>query len=247
VKTAPTNFKINNYVAQCYLAYGHADKAFSYIKDNPGVFSERYLLSAWSSLMSIASDYGSVEVMDKVLSEYQQVTTKGGLNPQNVASIMGFGSRIVYKLYSDGKYEEAIARADADLKKFSENIEGLKEHEFFTKEGVHPELRKYYYEVSYPSTMITVLNYRAMALIKLQKLEGIYQPFEEMLKAAEALSFADDSPYRAQPWYLKYRILYTISNVARLAGDTAKANDFAAQGKTAYEKFRAIYEEMSKK
>ncbi|GAB4150149.1 MAG: hypothetical protein Kow00107_00610 [Planctomycetota bacterium] len=248
VQVAPNNFKINNYVAQCYLAYGYPEMAFDYIKSNPQVFSDRYFMNAWSSLMSIATDYGDDKTMDSVLEQIVKVYEKDGLTPPELASIHGFQSRVIGYLNSQKRYEEAVKRADENLKWFDGKAKELENSPFFTSNAANnPEIKDYYYGVYFLTVKLSTFMYRQQALAYLKRdLDKLYEPFEKMLKDAEQLKFGEKSSYRAQPYYVKYRVLYTISTVARAAGDNEKSTEYSKLGKEAYDRYRSEIDKMKK-
>jgi hypothetical protein len=247
VPVAPANFKLNNYVAQCYMAYGEPELAFEYINSNPQVFTERYFTSAWASLMSIAYDYSDEKGMDSILVQIFTNYEKDGLTPPEIASYLGFRSRVIGWLYTRGRYEEAVKRADTDLAWFDERARECENSPFFTQNNANPEMKLYYLGVYFPTTRITPLMYRQQSLAKLKRdLDKLYEPFEIMLKAAGGLKFSETSPYRAQPHYVRYRMYYTISGVARVAEDQKKADEYTKLGKESYDLYRAEIDKMNK-
>jgi hypothetical protein len=236
----PTSFRINHYIAQTYIAYGYPDLAIEYMDAHKDAYKGREPMNYWGKLASIAAMFCDLEGIDKLTTRCENLMGSKENTPDDKLARMNYRSSIVGSLYSLKRYDIAIARAEADLKKFETEIADAPHHPIYKKEGADPELPKLFMGVM--AVMVTIMHhqYKAMSLIALGKPEGIYEPYEKMLKDAEALEFSETGPFAIQPWILRQRIYDSAAEVARTAKDEAKAEEFSKLSKAAEEKVREI-------
>ncbi len=243
IELNPGSFRMNHYIAQTYIAYGYPDLAIKHVDAHKDAYAGREPMNYWGKLLGIGTMYCDMEGINKLATRCETMFKCHNNSPDGILNLMNFRSSVVSGLYEYKRYEMAIERADADLARFAEEAKKMENHEVFTAEGARPTELVIYKGVRVPMAKLMHLQTRARALVALKKMEGLYDPFTQMLADADKVEIPEGELGREMPWHLKARVYHSASEVARAAGDEKLAEEYMKKGEEARQKAREIMHE----
>jgi hypothetical protein len=244
IEIAPENKKLNDYVISCYIAYGYPDKACSYMKANEKIIGIAGVRKALSSLFFDAVNRKDIEKAGFFLREYEASLLTKEIGPTIYSSLMSYRASYI-KMFLDKKdYKKVHEMVKQDFEWYDKVVKDAENHPSWSQVQDSAGYKALNFGVYFPRARFKHLNYDAIAKFNLGIKGTCYAEFEQAVTKFMATEFDSKTTLgkaaisaRLQDAANAYNML---ADLARMAKDTAKADEFSSKSKELREQYNAL-------